>query len=137
MPQNDCVALIESIAIIPFHKSIDSNLEYNKVIANGPKTRIVNCLISQITNEIKIKDIRESQLTDEIYLGDVAVFLLVDIFKIDFIDFIDFLPDFYKQAWEENGIFVYHEYMTLDDARANVKTFFYDYYVSYEKLPLE
>ena len=79
---------------------------YDTLIEAG--NRIIPCLIDKVADTTIMPDPRCPPITNEMRVGDMAYFLLVDITEIGF---VDLLPADIQEKYKTEGMYAYHEYV--------------------------
>jgi hypothetical protein len=97
---------ISEIKILPFKGERVDDAAYNALLASGTST--IPCLISRITDTAKMPDPRQAPIYNDVRVGDVAYFMLIDIAKIDF---VSMLPVRVQKAYESAGVYAYFEFV--------------------------
>lgn len=103
---NDICSKVSEIKTLPFKREhIDDNA-YNTLIEKGDES--VKCLVEQITNTQLMPDPRQAPPYSGTTVGDIALFVLVDI---EDISIEEILPKELKEDFKHSGIYTYFSYV--------------------------
>jgi hypothetical protein len=97
---------IPDIKLLPFHSERGRDATYDAFMDAGELA--VPCLIQKITDTTRVPDPRETLKSPDTTIGDVAYFLIIEITKRDFAEFLP--PDVQKQ-YKDQGVFAYYKYV--------------------------
>ena len=103
---------ISEIKVIPFKGERVNDEVYNKLITQSKES--VPCLIDQITNNQLMPDPRQMPPYNGVTIGDVALFVLMDIKGIAI---EKLLSDELRQEFSKNGMYTYFEYVADSENR--------------------
>jgi len=103
--QNYCDRLSE-IKTMPLKGVPVEDDVYNGLMKMGDLA--VPCLVDQLTNVTKTPDPRRTPIYSETTLGDVALFVLLDITKVPV---EDVFPKEIINKWEDQGIYAYFAFV--------------------------
>lgn len=91
---------------MPFKGEPVEDEVYNGLMKMGDSA--ISCLIDQLTNATKTPDPRRSPIYSETTVGDVALFVLLDITKVPV---EDVFPKEIMDKWEVKGIYAYFAFV--------------------------
>jgi len=83
----------------------------------------VPCLIRKITDTTNIPDPGETMKFPETTVGDVAYFLLIDITKLGF---VEFMPRRVQTDYKNNGVWAYYAYVAKKGHRKDLQNKLYE-----------
>ena len=124
--QNYCDRLSE-IKTMPLKGEPVEDDVYNGLMKMGDLA--VPCLIDQLANVTKTPDPRRTPFYSETTLGDVALFVLLDITKVPVEDV------FQKEImnkWEDQGIYAYVAFMENEAKRRLIQDRWRNWYRNYK-----
>lgn len=125
-PTQDAVNIcnrIPEIKLLPFHGDSGLDTTYDDFMDAGETA--VPCLIGKITDTTAIPDPRETLKSPDTRVGDVAYFLLIEITKLDF---AQFLPPDVQEEYKDQGVFAYYKYVQKNKNRAELQNRLYEWY---------
>jgi len=108
---NWCSKLSE-IKKMPFRGEHVDDQVYNALIGMGDDA--VPCLVDQLTDREKMADPRKAPPYVGITVGDVALFVLVDMKKVTI---KNILPSDVRADFDKKGIYAYFEYVEVKENR--------------------
>lgn len=97
---------VRQIKTFPFKGEEGVDASYDSLIKAGDS--LIPCLIDKITDTTPIPDPRQAPKFPDVKVGDVAYFVLVDIAKIDF---IEFFPANVREAYKQEGVYAYFRFV--------------------------
>ena len=89
---------------------------YNEIMRYG--TDMLPCLIEKITDTTMMKNPCCPHPPSEVAVGDVALFLILDISEINF---TDLLPPDVEKEYETQGMYAYYSYVKDERSRKDIK----------------
>jgi hypothetical protein len=122
MDQNYCDRLAE-IKTMPLKGESVEDEVYNGLMKMSDSA--VPCLIDQLTNAKKTPDPRKTPIYSETTLGDVALFVLLDITKVPV---EDVFPKAIMTKWEDQGIYAYFAFVESKGNRRIIQHNFKSWY---------
>jgi hypothetical protein len=114
---------ISEIKIYPFKGERGEDATYDALIEAGDK--VVPCLIGKITDTTKMPDPRQEPKFSDIRVGDIAYFILIDITRLDF---TEFLPPAVKEKYKDEGVYAYFRHVEKQENRRRLQSKFYEWY---------
>jgi hypothetical protein len=120
--QNYCDRLSE-IKTMPLKGEPVEDEVYNGLMKMGDLA--VPCLIDQLTNVTKTPDPRRTPIYSETTLGDVALFVLLDITKVPV---QDVFPKEIMNKWVDQGIYAYFAFVENEVNRKIIQSNFKSWY---------
>ena len=97
---------VREIKTFPFKGEEGIDAAYDSLRKAGDSA--VPCLIDSITDTTPMADPRQTPKFSDVRVGDVAYFVLLDITKIDF---VEFLPAKVKEAYKQEGVYAYFRFV--------------------------
>jgi hypothetical protein len=117
-----CDQIIQ-IKVYPFHGDRGEDATYDAFMDAGEAA--IPCLIKKITDTTIMPDPRETLKLPEITVGDVAYFLLIDITKLGF---VEFMPREIQTDYKKNGVWAYHAYVAKKEHRKDLQNKLNEWY---------
>ena len=114
---------IRDIKVYPFHGDRGEDAAYDAFMDAGEAA--VPCLIRKITDTTNIPDPGETMKFPETTVGDVAYFLLIDITKLGF---VEFMPRRVQTDYKNNGVWAYYAYVAKKEHRKDLQNKLYEWY---------
>jgi hypothetical protein len=114
---------IRDIKVYPFHGDRGEDAAYDAFMDAGEAA--VPCLIKKITDTTRIPDPRPTLKFPETTVGDIAYFLLIDITKLGF---VEFMPHEVQDDFRDNGMWAYHAYVAKKEHRKDLQNNLYEWY---------
>lgn len=102
-------------------KGVDA--AYDALIEAGEA--VVPCLIEKVSDTTVMPDPRCPRITNELKVGDVAYFVLVDIIKIGF---VELFPADVQEKFKTEGVYAYHEYIEREGSRKQLQSKLLEWY---------
>lgn len=96
---------VREIKVIPHKDERVDDAAYNALTEAGE--RAVPCLIEKVADPTPMPDPRQAPKISGTRVGDVALFVLADITKLDF---VAMLPASVRGKFKNEGIYAYHEF---------------------------
>jgi hypothetical protein len=111
---------VNEIKILPFKGEHVDDKVYNGLIDAGKEAAF--CLVKKITDTTIMPDPRKAPSFEGITVGDVALFVIVDITKTDF---EEMLPVEVKKAYQRDGVYAYFKYVEQPGNRKIIQNYAY------------
>lgn len=109
-------SLVSEIKVLPMKGEKGIDTIYDALIAAGDA--VVPCLIDKVADTTPMPDPRQTPKFSETTVGDVAFFVLVDSTDLDF---IAPLPPEVRQAYRDEGVYAYFDYVAKIDNRLKLQ----------------
>lgn len=117
------IAEIKELPFDPEERGIDS--VYDAFMDAGES--VVPCLITKVSDTTSMRDPRSAPRYPDIdnKIGDVAYFILLDITKLDI---VEFLPPNVKASFEVDGVYAYFKYVKTRENRLKLQDRLFEWY---------
>ena len=108
---------ISHIKTLPIKDERVKDDTYNKLISDASQSK--SCLVESITDATLKRDPRQAPFYVGTTVGDVALFVLLDIEKS--INLKDVLPEAIQNEYENNGVYTYFSFVQKQGNRVLIQ----------------